>query len=277
MKKGVPYRARIGEKYNKLTIVDFKYENKQCYYLCKCDCGETRYIKCDNVIYGIARSCGCIRREDYEDLTGKKFGQLTVIKEAVVDKDYRGNKKWLCRCDCGNIAVVKGSYLKCGHTVSCGCYQRKRTSETRYKHGDSCDRLFNIYNKIKRRCYNHRCKNYKDYGERGISVCEEWLDKESGYLNFKKWALENGYEENLSIDRIDNNGNYEPSNCRWATYKIQANNKRNNRIIEINGVKKNATQWAEYFSVPVSRVYYRLKKNKSFDDIQNRGVINEYK
>lgn len=268
MSRGKPYRERIGEKFGKLTIIEYVPQGKRPSYLCSCECGKTKVVTCDNLLYGITKSCGCARKDNFEDLSGKRFGKLTVIKPAENINEYLGNKKWLCKCDCGRESVVRSNYLKNGHTTSCGCLQRERVHEARFKHGDSNNRLFNIYEKIKRRCYNPKDHNYKEYGGRGIRVCNEWLDKDSGYINFKTWALSNGYKEDLSIDRIDVNGNYEPCNCRWATFKIQANNKRCNRRIVIDGVEKTAAEWADYYSIPVSRIYYRLKRNRSVEDIK---------
>lgn len=169
----------------------------------------------------------------YNDLTGKAFGRLTVIEEAGRAKDRK--ILWRCKCSCGNEKVVSGGGLTSGKTQSCGCYKLQRISESRRKHGASgnhknVDRLYKVWITIRKRCLTTTCKDYKYYGGRGITICEEWND----FANFKEWALQNGYSYDAkfgecTIDRIDVNGNYEPSNCRFVDMKVQAANRRNSK------------------------------------------------
>ena len=172
-------------------------------------------------------------------MIGLKFERLVVISEAGKTKD--GHKKWLCKCDCGKTTIVDGRDLRRGKTKSCGCLLREtaKTQKHCYKHGDKHTRLYTIWNNMRDRCRRPKNSNYFNYGGRGIYVCKEWND----YITFKKWALDNGYKDNLSIDRIDVNGNYEPSNCRWATIQEQANNKRTSRKITHNGETHTITEW----------------------------------
>lgn len=261
-----PYRSRIGEKHNKLLIIDYKFENKSGYYLCECDCGNKKWIACPSVIKSLTKSCGCILKKNMpcENLVGRKYGRLTVLKKG----EKKGKRiTWLCLCECGNKRIVTGENLKKGNTKSCGCYSLQRIKETNTTHGESKTRLFKILQKMKERCLNENSKHYIDYGGRGISICKEWLNKESGYLNFKTWALQNGYKKNLSIDRINNDGNYEPKNCRWVSSKIQANNRRSNRFVEYKGQRKTVAEWAEIAGISYNALYYLISKNKPLDKV----------
>ncbi len=161
-----------------------------------------------------------------KDLAGQKFGRLSVIRYANYEKNHQS--MWECECECGNIAIVRGNYLTSGHTTSCGCIHKLGNHKT---HGMSYNsRLYNVWRGMKQRCCDKNHPKYGHWGGRGIRVCDEWLNS---FLNFYDWAMGNGYQNNLSLDRINNDGNYDPSNCRWATAKEQANNRRKRRIKEV--------------------------------------------
>lgn len=159
------------------------------------------------------------------DLTGQKYGKLTVVKR-LKSKPYPcggSSTVYLCKCECGNEITALAGNLKRGHTTSCGCVQSEARKKVHTKHGASNHRLYNTWTNMKQRCYNPNSRDYKNYGERGISICEEW---KNDFQAFYSWAMANGYKDNLTIDRIDVNGNYEPSNCRWVTMLVQRHNRR---------------------------------------------------
>lgn len=185
-------------------------------------------------------------KKPYKDLTGQRFGRLVVL--SVVDSKAGANipTKWLCQCDCGNLTEVQGCNLKSGVTKSCGCIQKELARNKHFRHGGKGSRLYTIWCHMRHRCENAWDKAYKYYGNRGISVCDEWHN----YSVFKEWAYKNGYAEHLTLDRIDVNGNYCPENCRWATKKEQNLNKRTTVRIEYNGEIKTESEWADILGCP---------------------------
>lgn len=188
------------------------------------------------------------------DLTGQRFGRLVALKEAGHNKE--GRTMWQCKCDCGGEKVATTHDLRCGNTRSCGCVQRELSS---WKFGIPHKKLTGVYNGMKRRCYRKAEKNYEDYGGRGIKICEEWLG-ENGRERFVLWALNNGYCDGLTIERIDVNGNYEPKNCCWIKPELQAKNKRNTIRVEFNGEKMCLEDAVKASGLNWGTLYARVKK-----------------
>lgn len=193
----------------------------------------------------------------HQDLTGMVFGRLTVLREA--GKNKPGVYLWECECSCENHThvIVDGASLKSGNTKSCGCIHREQLSERNKNnaiHQVSNKNIFRIWESMKDRCYNPNNKKYVDYGGRGIKICDEWLV----YQNFESWAVEAGYEKGLTIERIDFNKEYCPENCKWATWKEQQNNKRNNKYLEYKGRKQTLAQWCEELGLNYSRTKARI-------------------
>ena len=156
---------------------------------------------------------------------------------------------------------IAGCDLISHHTISCGCLHKEKSTIRLTTHGLSKTKLYKIYTDIKYRCYNSNSTGYEDYGGRGIKVCNEWLNKDNGFINFYNWAINNGYRDDLTIDRINVNGNYEPSNCRWIPKEYQAENKRNSRYVYFNGEKFTIPQFANILGITFELLIYRLKKN----------------
>lgn len=187
------------------------------------------------------------------DLTGKKFNHLLVLRRSD-DRGY-GKKpvvKWDCLCDCGKRAVIKSDSLLSGHTKSCGC--------RKVKHGFSNkERLYDTWKNMRRRCSDPNNKRWLQYGGRGISICEEWDD----YKVFREWAMNNGYTDELTIDRMDVDGNYNPDNCRWATEKVQANNTSRNRYFEYQGEKFSMSELADLLGITYATLQHRVEREQN--------------
>lgn len=203
------------------------------------------------------------------DLTGQKFNMLTVSKFYDVQN---GMSRWLCKCDCGNEVVVYGRHLKSGNTMSCGCYHKKHNHEFGYKHGWSKTRLYNIWCDMKSRCSNPNEKAYKWYGGKGISVCKEW---EGDFTNFKNWALNNGYDDTLTIDRVDSNDNYYPENCRWIPY--QDNVRRAKRMYSGIAINTKTNEEYRFSSIAEFARQHNLNIHSAEQAAKKRGIFGDWK
>lgn len=191
----------------------------------------------------------------FKDITAQKFERLTALYR--LHNYHNRGTYWICLCDCGNFVYVKGCHLQSGHTKSCGCLQKEIIGNLNVKHRQANTRLYKLFLDMKKRCYNPKCKAYKWYGKRGIAVCDEWLHD---FMAFYNWSMNNGYNDSLTIDRIDVNGNYEPSNCRWVDMKIQNRNSRHNRNITINGKSHCLSEWCEIFNIKYKNVLQRINR-----------------
>lgn len=215
----------VGDKVGMNTLLEKigRGYHRDAIWKCECDCGNIFYVTTSTAKKG--NGCGCKIKNK---LVGEKFGRLLVLKDST-KRTKQGNIIYQCKCDCGNIVYVSSNNLstKCNKTVSCGCYNTERKT----KHNSCYTRLYKKYMSMKQRCYNQNNPHYKDYGGRGIKVCDEWLND---FTKFEKWSYANGYDDNLgkwdcTIDRIDNDSDYRPDNCRWVDMKTQLNNTRRNK------------------------------------------------
>lgn len=193
------------------------------------------------------------RSKPKNNLTGKKFGRI------IVGKYDKG--KWECFCSCGNITYVRTNSLTSGRTQSCGCLGKERSSKSSTKHGGTNTRLYSIWRNMKCRCSCPTASKYEIYGGKGIRVCDEWLP----FTGFRDWALTHGYSNNLSIDRINSDGNYEPKNCRWVTYKVQGNNTKQNHIITYNNKTQTLAEWADELGFSYKVLSERIRRKWSIE------------
>lgn len=255
-----------GMKFGRLTVIERAENDKhgRARWLCHCDCGNEVVTNAGDLIRNHTQSCGCLQKEKasescLKDLTGMKFGRLTVIERA----ENRNTKVyWVCKCDCGNEVIVTGANLLRGHTQSCGCLVKEKNSGIHIKHGMRTSKIYNVWIGIKNRCLNSSEPVYKRYGGRGITIYPAWIDDFQAFYEYVS-KLENFGEEGYSLDRIDNNGNYEPNNLRWTDKKTQSRNRHNNRFVKYNGVEMTLAEAAELSGINHSTLNNRLNHGDS--------------
>lgn len=253
----------LGKTIGDYLVSAIEWDSENPFYKMRCTtCGSEIMTSARPEIFGRRKNFKCTKHYvppiKYDDsYIGKKKNFLTV--KGIVRGGTRSSRMFLCKCDCGNKKIVKPAFWNNGSVKSCGCCSRP----TKLEHSEELDRLRRIRRGMIQRCYNKNNENYENYGKRGISICEEWLESQDTFI---EWALQNGYANNLSIDRIDANGNYEPSNCRWADKYVQANNKRPscewNRQIKrtwtIDGETKSRKEWCEIYNIGLETALYRI-------------------
>ncbi len=246
-----------GLTFGKLTVLN-KTENRLSHgsiiWECKCYCGKVVFKSAKDLRRAKWASCGCYRiPKKHIDILGKKYNKLLVIERTSLTRNRA--ILWRCICDCGNEKLCRSADLRIGSVKSCGCVG------TNYAKGDKNIRRINkIWNGMLRRCYNPSTISFHLWGGSGVRVCDEW---KTDFMEFAKWSLANGYAPKLTIDRYPNqNGDYSPENCRWATMKEQGNNRRGNIVIEYQGQKKTISEWAELKGIPYFRLAQRIMKLK---------------
>lgn len=207
-----------------------------------------------------------------KNLIGQSFGRLTVIAEGKTRESDNKRKRyyWLCQCSCGSQPKeINQNSLLSGEIISCGCYHSEHNHEYGFKHGMSHTRIYTIWSGMIQRCCNPNAKNYPRYGGRGVTVCEEWKE----FKKFYEWSKISGYSDNLTIERLDNNGNYCPENCTWITKQKQMRNTRRNHYIKCNDEELTLTEWARKFDMNVETLRYQVNHNnfKSFVSYYNKN------
>lgn len=253
-----------GQKFGRLTAVSPVRVNNNIRWKCICECGGTTITSSTKLKSGHTQSCGCLQRERTskscrKDKVGQKFGKLTVLERI----DKMGERaKYKCKCDCGNIVIVEGCNLSTGMTKSCGCIRKENTKMLKLSHGQCGTRLYKCWRNMINRCENPNNKGYKNYGNRGIKVCDEWHN----FDEFYKWASSNGYKDTLTIERIDVNKGYYPNNCTWADNYTQARNRTDNVRLKFNGKEMILTDWAKEVGINYKTISDRLKRGWTVEE-----------
>ena len=209
-----------GQRFGNLVVLgNPQRKNSHTYWDCICDCGKTISTTSNALRRGRAKSCGCSRKTRWDvefekEYAGKKFGRLTPVKRIHCSENEHGRPFIECICDCGKTTRVSATALKAGSIKSCGCYNREGSLKPGATHMLSGTRLYRIWENMIARCENRNSDSWKNYGGRGISICSEWRND---FLSFYNWAISHGYDDSLTIDRIDNDKGYEPNNCQFLS------------------------------------------------------------
>lgn len=254
-----------GEVFNNLTVIAEDFSKNKTAWLCRCLCGGKTIVVSGNLKSGAVKSCGCLsHRDQVEKLVGNKYGRLTAIERG--ENSPSGRIRWVCLCECGKTTLVFATSLKNGGTQSCGCLQKERTGDTSRTHGMTETKEYKAWCLMKGRCYVKTNNKYYLYGGNGIIVSERW------FHSFENFFADMGPKPtpNHTLDRFPNQtGNYEPSNCRWATQITQQGNRTNNVWHEHNGKKMIQSDWGRYFGVGNGAIIMHLKRGKTFPEIHS--------
>lgn len=259
--------VEVGTKYGKWTVLeDLGYINGHRMVRCRCECGNEKDVFYSHLKRGNTQSCGKCNGIVH---VGDTFGKWTVL-EVQEHCEHEEGRKALCQCECGTVRRLSCYKLLRGRTLSCGCWRNDAKSHPR---------LYRVYQHMMARCYNPNNPKFKDYGARGIIVCEEWKN-EHGFDKFAEWALQNGYDKDAqygecTLDRKDVNGNYEPGNCRFVNLDVQANNKQNTIYLTYNNETHTISEWGAILNIPRRRIETRYTRGYPIEDILFCGNLKE--
>lgn len=258
----LPRKDLSGKIYGYYTVLGFAGRDKgnRAEWLCKCKCGNKRVVNGHKLTSGHSQSCGCYKIErmkegNFTDIVGKKYGLLTVVSHAGQDKFT--HHLWKCSCECGGDTIVDTGSLNSGKTKSCGC-----RAVCIKVHADSGSDEYSAWRSMQSRCYNNKMKWFHRYGGRGITVCDRWLESYDNFL------LDMGRKPTPkhSLDRIDNDGDYSPANCRWANQKVQTNNTCRTILLTAGGITKTLMEWSESSGIIHGTIRSRLRLGWSIED-----------
>lgn len=267
------------ERFGRLLVLAFDSNGAtgKRQWRCRCDCGAVVVVTSCSLRTGNTRSCGCLKRDtevirNAFDLTGERYGRLVALRREVLSVRGRRQGRWRCRCDCGAETVVVTQALRNGNTRSCGCLDRDAKAQRAWRHGMAKTPTYSSWCAMHTRCTNARVPSYGRYGGRGISICDRW----QGPNGFEHFLDDMGERPSLShsLERIDNNGHYEPGNCRWATPREQANNCRRNILITYQGRTQTLAQWARETGLSYDALKRRLRLGWSPEDILGLPSMN---
>lgn len=258
LRKDYCFQDITGQKFDRLTVISRANNSKggTSRWHCICDCGNKCIVRSDCLRNGNTKSCGCFRIDMlksaiFQDLTGCKFGRLTVVSRT---ENLGKQTVWYCICDCGNKCIVQAGSLKNGETRSCGCFHKEVLRKRQTTHGMHNTRTYKIWCSMIQRCTNPNCHSFEGYGGRNITVCDRWMKFDNFYEDMGECP------KGLTLERVLNNGNYEPENCIWATREDQGNNRRNNRLVEIDGRTQTIAQWSRELNIGYNKLYCQLTK-----------------